>query len=371
MRIFYPFPFDPQALSGGTVHIRQFIANMEALGNRVVTRHGDRTRNDYGYPRHRIARLQLLRTIGVIYERLEERAPSGGWYQGFQRKFLKSPLIAWEFNTVPEFAEVLGRGPESIEREKRLLRQLAEYCDVAFCVSDALSEYARAELGVSNAITVPNGSDLERFSPDLNGVRFPNQSASTVNVVWMGSASLGWHDFDLVRRAALELLHSDLRELIAFHILGEGFQATTNLPKNISYHGAVRYEDLPRWLAACDIGLLSYKPGPAAYGSPLKLFDYLSAGLAVVSTEQPQVRQVLEELGCASNVAPLGDDRHVARVLADLTKDRTRMNALGRAGRHLVATRYTWKHNALRIQDELDRLIGARAPKRLTRISPQ
>jgi glycosyltransferase involved in cell wall biosynthesis len=92
-----------------------------------------------------------------------------------------------------------------------------------------------------------------------------------------------------------------------------------------------------------DVGLCLYHPGPSGFGSPLKLFDYMSSGLAVVSNHQQQVSQIFEQLGQRDLLFDFGDSAALASILVRLASDRQRVRSLGRAARQLVIDRYNWR----------------------------
>lgn len=353
MYIFYPFRFDPRGISGGIVHIREFIENMEDLGHRISTRWGRPEKGDAGYPVSISGRLKFLRNIDVIYERIEYRAPNGGWYTPPLRLLLRNPIIAWEFNTIPELEYSLEVKSAEVEAEKQKLKDLSRYCDIAFCVSKKIEQYVREELGIRNAITVPNGADITRFSPDALVVPRLRYEINMLNVVWIGSAGHKWNDFDCLRKTA-EVLYLEYKDRgISFHVLGKDLTGTSEMTPNIHYHGAVKYDELPNWLSGCDIGLVIYKQGAANYGSPIKLFDYLSSGLLVVSTDQPQVKEILNEIRVGEFIVKNGDYRSMANILLMLRDNKEKIVNAGKLGRDLIKEKYTWRHNAVKIQNKL------------------
>lgn len=66
----------------------------------------------------------------------------------------------------------------------------------------------------------------------------------------------------------------------------------------------VAYGDVPQWLAGIDVALVPYRPTDAVKGSrPLKLLDYLAAGLPVVSTDIPAARDLAPAVALATGPA--------------------------------------------------------------------
>ncbi len=82
----------------------------------------------------------------------------------------------------------------------------------------------------------------------------------------------------------------------------------------------------------------------ARHTSPLKLFEYLAAGCAVVAPRVPAAASVLEEGREALLFTP-DDPADLAAVLARLWAEAPLAAALGRAGREL-ARRHTWRARA-------------------------
>jgi glycosyltransferase involved in cell wall biosynthesis len=146
---------------------------------------------------------------------------------------------------------------------------------------------------------------------------------------------------------------------VAFHLLGQAAPGMTrDLPPNVRYHGTEPYEMVPHWLAAMDVGLCLYRPGPADFNSPLKLFDYMASGLAVVATAHPQMRQVFAELGQPDLLVPAGDAHALADALLGLSGDRERVRRLGRAGRQRVVEHYNWRRATRDALDAIEALRG-------------
>src|SRR6185437_2409566 len=180
-----------------------------------------------------------------------------------------------------------------------------------------------------------------------------------LNVVWIGSANLGWHNFDLLKAAAKLLWDTGEGDRIAFHVIGPGMQGMRDAPPNLNYYGAEKYDQLPGWLAAMDVGLNVYHPGPADDSSPLKVFDYMASGLTVVSTEQPEVREIFQQLGQTELWVPSNEPEQLADVLRKLAADPEYRRRQGPAGRQLVLDRYNWRKAVTDTFAELEKLRRA------------
>jgi glycosyltransferase involved in cell wall biosynthesis len=112
--------------------------------------------------------------------------------------------------------------------------------------------------------------------------------------------------------------------------------------------GAVPHDQVPALLASAHIGLAPYSADAPGYFSPLKLFEYLAAGLAVVAADIPGIRDVVGA-DCAKLIPP-GDADMLAQAVATLTRDGPERARLGGAARAL-AEEHTWDRRALRILD--------------------
>jgi glycosyltransferase involved in cell wall biosynthesis len=349
----------------GSAHVRQFITNTVALGHELWLWGGERHPATRPVPSTLIGRLRALRRMDVIFTRIEDK-PRGAtrWAVSPYRQFIPSPFMVWEFNTVPEFGALLGRSEKDIQSAIEAFRYYGRGCDLATCVSRELAAYVREHLGIRRVLVVPNGSDPSLFRPGLEPVNRIRRKADRLNIVWIGSAHLDWNNFDLLRRAAEILWERSPRPRIAFHIIGQDFKSIGDMPPNVHYYGRQSYDDLPRWLAGMDVGLCLYRPGPADFGSPVKLFDYMSSGLAVVGTFHPQIREIFNKLDQADLLVGSDDPLALAEVLVKVAGDPQRVRRQGDAGRRLVVDYYNWERGVRDTFREIELLAQGEEPLR-------
>lgn len=362
MRIAYVnASYHKNGADAGSAHIRQFITNAVALGHELWLWNGNRHPATHPIPSTRIGRFRTLRSMDVVYQRVEHRLPEASrWAIAPYRQLIGSPLIVWEFNTVPEYGALLGSTSADILSAIEGFKRYGRGCDLAVCVSRELVAYVKEKLGIRRVLVVPNGSDPDLFRPDVEPVNRVQRNDRQLNVVWIGSAYLDWNNFDLLRGAAQILWELEERSQIAFHIIGRDFTLMSDMPPNVHYYGRQDYETLPHWLAAMDVGLCLYHRGPADFGSSVKLFDYMASGLMVVGTFQPQLKEIFDQLGQPELLLPSDDPAALAALLSKIARNRDWVQRQGRAGRQLVLNHYNWQRTFRDTFREIELLLEER-----------
>jgi glycosyltransferase involved in cell wall biosynthesis len=130
-------------------------------------------------------------------------------------------------------------------------------------------------------------------------------------------------------------------------VVGDGPERAALEALGAEVTGAVPHALVPGLLSTAAIGLATYASDAPEYFSPLKLFEYLAAGLAVVAGSIAGVREVV---GAEHAVlVPPGDPAALAAAVSELAADEAKRARLGAAGRELVAARHTWDRRARRI----------------------
>jgi len=266
----------------------------------------------------------------ALYERLALFSDAGGAAARAARiphlVELNAPLL----EEAARYRE-LGESPLA----DRLERTVLGGADVVLAVSRPLASYAR-ERGASRVEVVPNGVALERFP------RAAIHSDRDPVAILVGSLR-PWHGVETVA-AAWRLLGSSAPRLV---VLGDGRRGGELAAVGAETLGPVPHEAVPPALAAADIGLVPYGRDAPNYFSPLKLFEYMAAGLAVVAATIPGVTDIVR----AGDVrlVPPGDPERLARAVSDLAATPEVRRRMGTAARERVASAHTWGHRARRI----------------------
>ncbi|MEL7976462.1 glycosyltransferase family 4 protein [Isoptericola sp. F-RaC21] len=105
--------------------------------------------------------------------------------------------------------------------------------------------------------------------------------------------------------------------------------------------GAVRPADVVRHLHDADVAVAPYPPLDDFYFSPLKVYEYLAAGLPVVASAVGELPDTLEH-GDAGVLVPPGDADALADALVALAHDADRRATLGARAREVAVERHDW-----------------------------
>jgi glycosyltransferase involved in cell wall biosynthesis len=121
--------------------------------------------------------------------------------------------------------------------------------------------------------------------------------------------------------------------------------------------GAVAHEDMPANVAACDIGVAPFDVSAHAplalgfYWSPLKVFEYMAAGLPVVAPRIARLEAIVRD-GEEAVLYDPGDANGLADALARLMEAALRAR-LGAAGRARVVSQFSWAAHCARLDQAL------------------
>jgi GT2 family glycosyltransferase/glycosyltransferase involved in cell wall biosynthesis len=175
-----------------------------------------------------------------------------------------------------------------------------------FAVSRPLLEEAR--LRRSDAEYLPNGVEVERFRTP------PDPSLVPAEIARSGGRPAAGYVGALARWVDSELL-GDLARLRAdwdFFLVGEALDDSFDRlesarPSNVHFLGPRPYRAIPSILASFDAGLIPFRAGvEGSNASPIKLYEYLAAGLPVLATPIPEC-EAIPEVSVASTAAGFSD----------------------------------------------------------------
>ena len=216
---------------------------------------------------------------------------------------------------------------------------------VVVCVSDEVAAWAR---GISErperVHAVANGVDVVRIAPAPRPVT--PAAAERFTVGFLGTLK-PWHGLDTLVAALSILLRDDPSYRLL--VVGDGPQASalreqaeaSGVTEAMEVTGAVAPAAVPRLLQRMDVAVAPYPALEHFYFSPLKVYEYLAAGLPVVASRIGQVPAALDG-GRLGVLAAPGDAAALAEAIASLRADPARRTALRAAGRAAAVEHHTW-----------------------------
>ena len=203
-------------------------------------------------------------------------------------------------------------------------------------------------------VMVARDAANDEMQTNVEAITLPGRDGS-VKAAYVGS---------LCRGRGIELIVEVTKRVpeVDFHIIGgtaseeKKYKSMTN-SWNIHFHGFVPPGSLSAYFAASDILLAPYENKVAVGGgkgdtskwmSPLKIFEYMSWGKAIVTSDLPVLREVLVHNENCLMCHP-GDVEGWAKAIKNLADDKNCRIALGRHARQQFLERYTWEQRAKRV----------------------
>ncbi len=221
------------------------------------------------------------------------------------------------------------------------------------------------QLGVEeNKIDViPNAVKVDKFSIDfdMEGFREENNiSSGDVTIIYTGSWET-WKGVDVLIKAFARVLKKAANcKLILVGGGEDDLIKARELIKNLEICaerillvGFISQFEVVKYLKISDIGVIPTirKSEGIRYTSPLKLFEYMASGLAVVASDLPSIREILTDEEAAFFEPESEYD--LAEKLTDLVDDRMKTERMGL----LMAARvkdFTYEERCRRVTEVID-----------------
>jgi glycosyltransferase involved in cell wall biosynthesis len=165
-----------------------------------------------------------------------------------------------------------------------------------------------------------------------------------------------WHGIEVLLEACTLAFSEEAT--LRLDVVGRGplehLLDSAGLPANrLRVLGPLRHGDAIGRLRYWDVGLAPYLPLEGFYFSPLKVVEYMAAGLCTVASDVGELPTLLA--GCRGVIVPAGDVQRLASALLELARERDRAAELGRRAREYVLETHTWEGNARVVLDSFER----------------
>lgn len=226
--------------------------------------------------------------------------------------------------------------------------------DCVICVSEPLKIHLVTKWKIpAEKITVfPNVADVHRFRPnpdDRTKVREALCLGVDPIIIFVGNF-YEWHDVTTLLRAFVQVVKTHPRARLI--LVGDGMNrrameqlaADLNISHAVIFTGMVAHKDVPRYLAAADIAVVPYPVlKQDIWLSPLKLFEYMATGNAVIASDVGQLSDWVTD-GRSGVLLPPGDISALASAIGRLIDDPALRMQLGQNAREEIVSKHSWEH---------------------------
>jgi glycosyltransferase involved in cell wall biosynthesis len=242
------------------------------------------------------------------------------------------------------------------------------------CISPRLKEHLHVKWNIeaSKLAVLPCAADVEAFKPNYNAEPLRKSLGLTAEpvVMWIGGF-YPWHDLGLLLESFALILHQ--RPDARLVLVGDGQTRSSvedMITKNGMRHavimtGTIAHSQVPEMLSIADVAVVPsarITAGRGGTGTPLKLFEYMAAGKAIVATALNEAAEVIVD-GHNGLLVEAGDVNTFARTtlkLIDAPEERAR---LGQNAREQAVRQNSWEHYTRRLE-EIYLSVLRKAPSR-------
>jgi glycosyltransferase involved in cell wall biosynthesis len=301
-----------------------------------------------------------LKGFDLIHERFNLMALGGAWAS----KRLGIPFVL-EVN-----ADLLEQRKFKGVPERGLRRLFAvwatRFCFNAatkiICISGGLKDHLSSAWNIeaSKLMVLPCAADVDAFAHTQNsesvrrGLGLTNEPV----VMWVGGF-YPWHDHDLLLKSFTLVLKKNPNAKLV--LVGDGQTRAsverkvreTGLRNAVITTGAIPHFGVPDMVSIADVAVVPSAPISASRGgtgTPLKLFEYMAAGKAVVATALDEATEVIEE-GHNGMLVEAGDVNGFAEAMLTLINNPIERARLGQNARKQAVEQYSWKEYTRRLEE--------------------
>lgn len=205
---------------------------------------------------------------------------------------------------------------------------------------------------------------INKLSMDINNfpvlsefVERPKWSSRKDEVCYIGAITIAKGILPTIKalkynKVKLQLAGSCLNENLYKHILEmEEYQY-------VNEHGFVDREGIQNILNQVKVGMVTFLAVPNYIESqPIKMFEYMAAGIPVISSNFPYWKSIIEASNCGICVDPENVEE-IAKAIDYLLKNNDVAESMGKNGQEAVKVTYNWEKEAVKLVDLYRKILN-------------
>lgn len=251
-----------------------------------------------------------------------------------------------------------------------------KHADNIIAVSEAIADYiVTSSVAAEKILINPNGANPKRHKPCMDNRKKIRQQftwgENDVVVGFIGTFA-GWHGVEILAKIIAEVTEKSSN--IYFLLIGDGHKQSLirdvidkyKLINRVKLLGQIEPDVAIEYLQGCDIYISPQTEtmrDTAFFGSPIKLFEYMALGQAIIASDLSQIGQIINpalrireqsctEINITNELGVLvkpGDIAGFVESIFYLAKHPDTRAQLGSNCREMLVDRYSWQKHVARI----------------------
>ncbi|HNB50460.1 MAG TPA: glycosyltransferase family 4 protein [Anaerolineales bacterium] len=235
------------------------------------------------------------------------------------------------------------------------------------CVSEAAKQHLVSawQVNPEKIVVMPNGVDIQLFKPEN-----PDEELQTSlglnghQVISFVGGFQPWHGLEILVESFAQCLKEAPNTKLL--LVGDGRareQAEWAIRKfGVASHviitGFVPQQKVPNYLSVSDMAVMPYPELPKElWFSPLKMYEYMSAGKAIVASRAGQIAEVIQD-GVNGVLVEPGNVDDLARTMLRLLKNPEERHRLGATARQQAVESHSWEQYVRKLESVYYEALG-------------
>lgn len=343
----------------------------------------------------------ISNNIGFIYQRM-----SPGNYSGAIISRIKKRPLVLEYNGSEVWLSRNWGIPLTFEKLAQKAEKVClKHAHLVVTVSDVLrDELIQRGVDPRRVVNQPNGVNTE----DFNSSRFSEKEIKALrrlhgidedSVVLGFVGTFGhWHGAEVLAKTIQKIFNDDgdwmRRNKLHFVFIGDGVRRKQvedilnidGLQPYVTMTGLISFDQIPLYLSAMDIFIAPHIHNPDGspfFGSPTKIFEYLSVGRPIIASELYQISDIMSGSPRVNELPTSGNEVHenecgiLARpgdigeleIAVKFCVENPEWRVLsGRNSRYRAVSLYSWNRHLDAILTGLNRVLKMDGTQRVPKI---
>ena len=195
-------------------------------------------------------------------------------------------------------------------------------------------------------LRVNNNTILVRNFPVISSFLEPDFSSKKMTFLYAGGVTTIRGALEMAKAAEL----ADVK-ISYYGPVESSIETELKKSKNCEVFGNIKQEELIKEYQKTNVGLCILHKVPNYLDSyPIKLFEYMASGMAVITSDIPMWKEIVDKYKCGICVDPY-DLEAIAAAMTYMKEHPQEIEQMGRNGRKAVLENFSWENESKTLLD--------------------